>query len=80
MARVAPTSLAYEMYEIVHFKVLYHKCTHFSSQDHNFVLAIFNDRFNNGTAELTRASSYSNDSHGFKIVLDEKEWGGLKPE
>jgi hypothetical protein len=64
----------------VHFKVLYHGCTHFSSQDHNFVLAIFNDRFNNGTAELTRASSYSNNSHDFGIVLKEKEVGGLKSE
>jgi hypothetical protein len=44
------------------------------------VLAIFNDRFNNGTAKLTRASSYSNDSHGSKIVPDKKEVGGLKPE
>jgi hypothetical protein len=44
------------------------------------VLAIFNNCFNNGTAELARASSYSNNSHDFGIVLREKEVSALKSE
>lgn len=75
MVWAVPTLLAYELHQTVRSKVLYNGYAHFSSQDHDFVLAIFHNRFDNGTAELARASSYSNDSHDFDIVLGEEEVG-----
>jgi hypothetical protein len=39
-----------------------------SSQDHNGMLALFNDRFNDCATELSGASSDSDDSHGFRAL------------